>query len=370
MRNRFDQQLHHLDEQLTHMGELCEIAISKVTQALKEGSAGQARIVVAEDEEIDQMEKEIERLCLKLLLQQQPVAKDLRRISAALKMITDMERIGDQTSDIAEIKTVDTYDQQLKQNDLQEITGDYELTLLQRQFVKSVGYEILQALAKYSDEYKDTISWLMNDKETLRLYLAGGKPEGSYLNSVKVLSRLYTTYKTDLANDNITSHGTKYSDLYRKMILSLSLTASGKNYFFFDGTQVSDPVTRYQIYKDLHLHKGQDQELIENEIFESLTVEEMRFVMNTIIDDEEIVWLNHYVRNDKNGATSPYSYIKYTSGYEYTKDQYYSEENYDKWDEKYHLSKYNIPYKYRYKHKIRPFISVKIRSYNSAVAYF
>ena len=139
----------------------------------------------------------------------------------------------------------------------------------------------------------------MNDKETLRLYLAGGKPEGSYLNSVKVLSRLYTTYKTDLANDNITSHGTKYSDLYRKMILSLSLTASGKNYFFFDGTQVSDPVTRYQIYKDLHLHKGQDQELIENEIFESLTVEEMRFVMNTIIDDEEIVWLNHYVRNDK-----------------------------------------------------------------------
>lgn len=85
------------------MGELCEIAISKVTQALKEGSAGQARIVVAEDEEIDQMEKEIERLCLKLLLQQQPVAKDLRRISAALKMITDMERIGDQTSDIAEI---------------------------------------------------------------------------------------------------------------------------------------------------------------------------------------------------------------------------------------------------------------------------
>ena len=84
-------------------GELCEIAISKVTQALKEGSAGQARIVVAEDEEIDQMEKEIERLCLKLLLQQQPVAKDLRRISAALKMITDMERIGDQTSDIAEI---------------------------------------------------------------------------------------------------------------------------------------------------------------------------------------------------------------------------------------------------------------------------
>ena len=76
---------------------------SKATQALKDGSIEQAKVIIAEDEEIDQIEKDIERLCLKLLLQQQPVAKDLRRISAALKMITDMERIGDQTSDIAEI---------------------------------------------------------------------------------------------------------------------------------------------------------------------------------------------------------------------------------------------------------------------------
>ncbi len=103
MRNRFDRQLHLLDEQLTHMGELCETAIAKATQALKDGSIEQAKVIIAEDEEIDQIEKDIERLCLKLLLQQQPVAKDLRRISAALKMITDMERIGDQTSDIAEI---------------------------------------------------------------------------------------------------------------------------------------------------------------------------------------------------------------------------------------------------------------------------
>ena len=103
MRNRFDRQLHLLDEQLTHMGELCETAIAKATQALKDGSIEQAKVIIAEDEEIDQIEKDIERLCLKLLLQQQPVAKDLRRISAALKMITDMERIGDQTADIADI---------------------------------------------------------------------------------------------------------------------------------------------------------------------------------------------------------------------------------------------------------------------------
>ena len=103
MRNRFDEQLHLLDEQLTQMGELCEAAIAKTTKALESSDREQAKVIITEDEEIDQLEKDIERLFLKLLLQQQPVAKDLRRISAALKMITDMERIGDQTSDIAEI---------------------------------------------------------------------------------------------------------------------------------------------------------------------------------------------------------------------------------------------------------------------------
>nr|WP_297572641.1 phosphate signaling complex protein PhoU [uncultured Peptostreptococcus sp.] len=101
--NSFDRKLKRLDEELTHMGQLCEIAISEVVQALINGDRDRARSVIDADEEIDQMEKDIERLCLRLLLQQQPVARDLRKISSALKMITDMERIGDQTSDIADI---------------------------------------------------------------------------------------------------------------------------------------------------------------------------------------------------------------------------------------------------------------------------
>ena len=101
MRNKFDRQLQILEEQLIHMGELCESAIANATKALSDGSIEQAKAVINADAEIDEMEKDIEKLCLKLLLQ--PVAKDLRRISAALKMITDMERIGDQTADIAEI---------------------------------------------------------------------------------------------------------------------------------------------------------------------------------------------------------------------------------------------------------------------------
>ena len=103
MRNRFDQQLELLNKQLIYMGELCEEAIGKATTALKEGSMEQAEKVRIADEEIDQAETDIERLCLRLLLQQQPVARDLRQISAALKMITDMERIGDHAADISEM---------------------------------------------------------------------------------------------------------------------------------------------------------------------------------------------------------------------------------------------------------------------------
>lgn len=103
MRNRFDVQLEQLSTMLTCMGGLCKKAIANATQALKYGDLELAKLVIEEDEEIDHMEKEIESLCLKLLLQQQPVARDLRQISAALKMITDMERIGDQASDIADI---------------------------------------------------------------------------------------------------------------------------------------------------------------------------------------------------------------------------------------------------------------------------
>ena len=103
MRNRLDQQLSRLYHNLIRMGAMCEEAIALAAQYLFEGDAAIGERVLHLDAEIDQMEKEIESFCLRLLLQQQPVARDLRQISAALKMITDMERIGDQASDIVEI---------------------------------------------------------------------------------------------------------------------------------------------------------------------------------------------------------------------------------------------------------------------------
>lgn len=103
MRSKFDEQLAALNREMIEMGALCEEAIALAAQALTAGTAALRQKVVHISSEIDQKERSIESRCLKLLLQQQPVARDLRQISAALKMITDMERIGDQAEDIAEI---------------------------------------------------------------------------------------------------------------------------------------------------------------------------------------------------------------------------------------------------------------------------
>lgn len=103
MRSKFDTQLANLNKELIEMGALCEQVIALAAKSLAEGDIKTAKKIFPLDDEIDQKERDIESMCLKMLLQQQPVARDLRQISAALKMITDMERIGDQASDIAEI---------------------------------------------------------------------------------------------------------------------------------------------------------------------------------------------------------------------------------------------------------------------------
>lgn len=103
MRSKFDEQLNTLNKKIIEMGAECESIIALSAGALLSGDTAAAATARDRGQQIDRMEREIEGICLKLLLQQQPVASDLRLISAALKIITDMERIGDQAEDIAEI---------------------------------------------------------------------------------------------------------------------------------------------------------------------------------------------------------------------------------------------------------------------------
>lgn len=113
-RRAFDEELEQLHIELIRMGAMAEEAIEKSITALLRHDRGLAGDIIAGDHQVDNMEKSIEARCLQLLLRQQPVARDLRSVSSALKIITDMERIGDQAADIAEISLHINGDNQLK----------------------------------------------------------------------------------------------------------------------------------------------------------------------------------------------------------------------------------------------------------------
>lgn len=117
MRNSFDMQLRKLNNELIEMGSLIETAIARAYKGLINQNIEIAKENVEFDREIDQKEKEVENICLKLLLQQQPVASDLRLISSAIKMITDMELIGDQAADISELTILMSKTQYIKRLD-------------------------------------------------------------------------------------------------------------------------------------------------------------------------------------------------------------------------------------------------------------
>lgn len=241
------------------------------------------------------------------------------------------------------MKTVEDYDKIIKENyQSGAVTGDLKLVLLQRNFIKNIGqYQLRMFVESDSEKNYETLNWFINNEEALRLWTIGGRPSGSYTKALQVLSNLYHAYKDDLSNEGVTTLGTKYKDLYLRMMLSLSLSHSGTVGLWTDIRQVSNAVKRYEIYKKMH-----KDGLLDTAMFESYTIDEMRGVMATNIDDEEILWLHDYSKKwpSPSERFNPYKYIKYTLGYGYYKSQYYSKENYAKWDAKYNLSKYNVPY--------------------------
>lgn len=155
MRSKFDEQLTLLNTELIKMGALCEEAIGCCAQALLEMNVELAGKISPIEVAIDEKEKEIESLCLKLLLQQQPVAKDLRTISAALKMITDLERIGDQAKDIAEIIPYLAEKETINEFLLIQVMSDATIEMV----TKSIDAFVLndEKLAKKVIEYDDKV---------------------------------------------------------------------------------------------------------------------------------------------------------------------------------------------------------------------
>ncbi|PNV62272.1 phosphate transport system regulatory protein PhoU [Clostridium sp. chh4-2] len=188
MRNRFDEQLEYLNVELIRMGALCEDAIAYASRTLM-GESSLSEQVYKTDKEIDQKERDIESLCMRLLLQQQPVAKDLRLISSALKMISDMERIGDQASDIAEIAGF-IKDRKVQSNihirDMAEATIKM-VTESVDSFVKK-DLKIAQEVIQYDDVVDDLFSKV---KEELISLIKEDNSDGEFCIDLLMIAKYF-----------------------------------------------------------------------------------------------------------------------------------------------------------------------------------
>lgn len=189
MRNKFDEQLDLLKTQMIQMGALCEEAIASATKALINGDMELAKKVITTDEDIDHKEKEIESICLKLLLQYQPVARDLRQISSALKMITDMERIGDQAADISEIIMLANIK---AANNTSHIADMAKATI--KMVTDSIDAYVQQnlKLAKAVIDYDDVVDNLFNDVKADMIRLINEDTEnGEFAIDLIIISKYF-----------------------------------------------------------------------------------------------------------------------------------------------------------------------------------
>lgn len=188
MRSRFDEQLERLNMELIRMGALCEDAIGYACRALL-GEGDLVEQVYQADREIDQKERDIENLCMRLLLKQQPVASDLRLVSSALKMISDMERIGDQASDIAEISSfVQTreVESNLHIRDMAEATIRM-VTHSIDSFVKK-DLQIAQEVIRYDDVVDDLFNKV---KEELIGLIAQDSSSGGFCIDMLMIAKYF-----------------------------------------------------------------------------------------------------------------------------------------------------------------------------------
>lgn len=187
MRNTFNTQLDTLNAELVRMGTLCERAIAMSVGILTNRDSSDIENVLETDTEIDRLERDIEGLCMKLILHQQPVASDLRKISSALKMISDMERIGDQASDIAEIARYIIGSSADNANNIKEMAKDAVKMVSEcvDAFVKND-----LAAARRVIEYDDVVdNWFVKIKNELTELISKNNSAGEYYIDLLMIAK-------------------------------------------------------------------------------------------------------------------------------------------------------------------------------------
>lgn len=193
MRNRFDRELKELNLELIEMGNIIESSIESAVSALINQNLDLAKRVIDGDKEVNDMEKSIESKCIKLLLHQNPVASDLRMISAALKMITDMERIGDQASDISEITIRLTNEKYIKKlvhiPQMAEATTKMVKDSIDAYVKKDLN--LIKEVIKYDDVVDDLFNTVKNEViDLIRADAANGEQAVDFLMIAKYFERI------------------------------------------------------------------------------------------------------------------------------------------------------------------------------------
>lgn len=271
------------------------------------------------------------------------------------------------------VKSVAEYDEIIKTKYANADLSDksFELALLQRNFVSKFGtngHVTLHNYIKSNNQNVEAFSWLFDNLDVLRMYTTGGTPDNtniylknnaynqaSWMNSLKVLTSLYNTYKTDLSDYSVSSLGNPRRDIYQKMMISIALTYSKRVRFWiydigadnsFNKTENdSTAINRYAAFKKIWLAGKLD-----NNVFENIEVEEMRYIMTTLLPDNEIEWLLDYWQ--WKGTKGPYSLMPYLFAYEFWSGtpHLYDPAKKDYYYQKYRLDGYGIEYKKYYTH--------------------
>ncbi len=270
------------------------------------------------------------------------------------------------------VETVEALDEKIIAKGTNDIDQELEMLLMQRYMVDNVGYTYLVGYASLSQSNAEFVNWLYNDYRNLTAYTLGGAPDtGNFIAELNVLKMLYDEYKDDLSAVGFTKYGNQVKDVYHTLFFSIGKTYSTTIRMWtaletdelgpitsYDHPSVSHPVTRYEVFKrmynnDLLGYQDTKYSFVNSSLmFENLEVEEMRYVVNSHLDDQSLEWQNWYMTSDlakenerlwsEYNKFDPYTYMDYTFGFNYHDEEYVDDANFAYYDERYNLSAFGI----------------------------
>ncbi|MCI8575443.1 MAG: hypothetical protein HFI09_03135, partial [Bacilli bacterium] len=232
------------------------------------------------------------------------------------------------------IHKLEYYDELLRAHDAEYNYNHNYRQILEREFVRKIGYWNIQNIAEFNPSILPTIEWIFSDNVILEQIIEVGNINDAN-TFLDVLSKLYETYKEELKTAN--------GAVYQKMMIALATAYSTDLILsplsFNNYTRTYDPLERFRLYKQLY----DTDKLLHKDWFDNYHMELMRTIMQDGVKNDELLWLNNYIYQYKNGALGPYSYMGYVQPH-YARPEFFNPDNKEKYNNKYHFLDYNVPY--------------------------